>query len=92
VWTFGQEWALNAGFLLLASGNRVFVDGSTVVGGLEVGESKILRGKLGEYIETVTYANKPSYLSELNSNEPFSPEKKAEVEQVYSLFSEDAKA
>lgn len=34
VWTFGQEWALNAGFLLLASGNRVYVDGSTVVGGL----------------------------------------------------------
>lgn len=34
VWTFGQEWALNAGFLLLSSGNRVFIDNSTVVGGL----------------------------------------------------------
>lgn len=52
-----------------------------------MGECKILRGKLGEYIDTVTYTNKPSYLSELNSNEPFSPEKKAEVEQVYNLFS-----
>jgi len=37
VWTYGQELALNAGFLLLASGNRVFVDETTVVGGLEVG-------------------------------------------------------
>ena len=34
VWTFGQELALNAGFMLLASGNKVFVDESTVVGGL----------------------------------------------------------
>jgi ClpP class serine protease len=91
VWTFGQEWALNAGFLLLASGHRVFVDGTTVVGGLEVGESKILRGKLGEYIDTVTYTNTPSYLSELNSSQSFLPEKKAEVQRINSLFSEAAR-
>jgi hypothetical protein len=91
VWTFGQEWALNAGFLLVASGHRVFVDSTTVVGGLEVGEGKILKGKLGEYIDTVTYTNAPSYLSELNSSQPFSPQKKEEVEQVYRLFSEEAK-
>jgi len=34
VWTFAQEWALNAGFLLLASGNQVFVDNCSVVGGV----------------------------------------------------------
>lgn len=90
VWTFGQEWALNAGFLLLASGNRVFVDESTVVGGLEVGEGKILKGKLGEYIDTVTYSNAPSYFSELESKEPFQPEVKQQVEQVYKAFSEEA--
>lgn len=57
VWTFGQEWALNAGFLLLSSGHKVFVDSSTVVGGLEVGETKLLRGKLGDYVSTITYKN-----------------------------------
>lgn len=92
VWTFGQEWALNAGFLLLSSGHRVFVDGTTVVGGLEVGESKIFGGKLSEYIDRVTYTNTPSYLSELNSKQPFNIEKKAEIEQIYSIFSEEAKA
>ena len=34
VWTFGQELALNAGYMLLASGNKVFIDDSTIVGGL----------------------------------------------------------
>jgi ClpP class serine protease len=92
VWTFGQEWALNAGFLLLSSGNRVFVDSSTVVGGLEVGESKLLRGKLGDYINTVTYSNEPSYLSELNSSESFDAAKKEEILRVYSQFSEEAKS
>lgn len=63
VWTFGQEWALNAGFLLLSAGDKAYVDNSTVVGGLEVGESKLLRGKLAEFVNTVTYSNSPSYLS-----------------------------
>lgn len=89
VWTFAQEWALNAGFLLLASGNRVYVDSSSVVGGLEVGESKLLRGKIGEYIETVSYSSAPSYLSELKSNGPIDAAKKAEIEQIYSRFSSE---
>ena len=33
VWTFAQEWALNAGFLLLSTGKRVFVDRTSVIGG-----------------------------------------------------------
>ena len=37
VWTFAQEWAINAGFLLLSTGDRVFVDKASVIGGLEVG-------------------------------------------------------
>lgn len=89
VWTFAQEWALNAGFLLLASGNRVYIDSSSVVGGLEVGESKLLRGKVGEYIETVSYSSAPSYLSELKSNGPIDAAKKAEIEQIYSRFSSE---
>jgi membrane-bound ClpP family serine protease len=79
VWTFGQEWALNAGFLLLTSADRVFIDRSTVVGGLEVGESKLLRGKLGKYLDTVTYSTAPSYLSEANSSESINPTKKEEI-------------
>jgi ClpP class serine protease len=34
VWTFAQEWALNAGFLLLSTGKRVYVDNTSVVGGI----------------------------------------------------------
>ncbi len=71
VWTFAQEWAVNAGFLLLSTGDRVFVDHSSVIGGLEVGEAKLLKGKLGEYISTVTYAREPSYLSEMNKVDSF---------------------
>lgn len=37
VWTFAQEWATNAGFLLLSTGDKVFVGKSSVVGSLEVG-------------------------------------------------------
>ena len=57
VWTFGQEWVLNSANILLASGDKVFVDTTTVVGGCEVGESKIIRGKFSKYIKKVTYAN-----------------------------------
>ena len=56
VWTFAQEWAVNAGFLLLAAGNQVFVDRASVVGGLEVGEAKKSWYKIGSLISTVTYA------------------------------------
>jgi ClpP class serine protease len=34
VWTFGQEYALNAGFMILACGDRVYIDQTTVVGGI----------------------------------------------------------
>ena len=37
VWTFAQDWATNAAFMLLSTGDKVFVDQSSVVGGLEVG-------------------------------------------------------
>jgi ClpP class serine protease len=92
VWTFAQEWALNAGFLLLASGHRVFVNKASVVGGLEVGEAKFLRGKIGEYISTVTYAKQPSYVSEINRTEVFDPAKKEEVLEVNRRLAEDLEA
>jgi ClpP class serine protease len=92
VWTFAQEWATNAGFMLLSTGDRVFVNKASVVGGLEVGESKLLTGKFGEYVSTVTYAREPSYLSEMNRVEPFEGGKKEEVEAVYKIFSQEAEA
>ena len=57
--------------MLLCSGDRVYVDKSSVVGGLEVGEIKILRGRMSEYISNVTYAQHPSYVSEMKKDGEF---------------------
>ena len=32
--TFGEDYAINAGFMLLMSGHRVYADTTTVLGGL----------------------------------------------------------
>ena len=37
VWTFAQDSAINAGFMLLCSGDKVFVNKASIVGGMEVG-------------------------------------------------------
>ena len=64
------------------------MDHSSVIGGLEVGEAKLLKGKLGEYISTVTYAREPSYLSEMNKVDSFDLAKKEEVKGIYRRFSQ----
>ena len=73
--------------LLLLSGNEVYVDDTSIIGGLEVGESKKNLGNLNQYIKNVTYINSPSYYSELHRTESFDPAKKEEAERVYQQFS-----
>ncbi len=48
----------------------------------------MLRGKFGEYISTVTYANEKSYLSEANRLEEMDPIKKQEIEAINNKFSQ----
>ena len=92
VWTFGQEWALNSAALLLASGHRVFVDSTTVVGGCEVGEAKLLRGKWAQYTKNVTYSDGPSYAADSHSEAPFSTEKRKQLENIYGRFGNELQA
>ena len=35
--TFAEQYALNAGLLVLMSGNKIYMDSTTVIGGLECG-------------------------------------------------------
>jgi hypothetical protein len=51
-----------------------------------------LAGKIGEYISTVTYAEQPSYASELKKVDAFDPSKKEELQAVNSRISEDVQA
>ena len=62
--------------MLLQSGDHVYVDKASVIGGLEVGESKMLNAKWSQYVSTVTYAEQPSYVSEMKSDSSFDPSKK----------------
>ena len=78
--------------MMLTRGDRVFVDKASTVGGLEVGESKFLRGKFGEYISTVTYSKQPSYASEMNKVQAFDGTKKEEIEAIYNRFALQAEA
>ena len=48
----------------------------------------MLRGKFGEYVSTITYANEKSYLSEVNRQEEMDPTKKQEIEAINKKFSQ----
>lgn len=37
---------MNSGFMLLMSGNRIYVDSTSIIGGIEQGFSKIINKKL----------------------------------------------
>ena len=42
MYTFVEDYAINAGFLIASNGHKVFADTISVVGGLEVSTSKVV--------------------------------------------------
>ena len=52
-------------------GDKVYIDDTTTIGGLETGTSKIICDKLNSFISPVTYSSSPSYFSEMKKNHEF---------------------
>ena len=55
------------------SGNKVYADSTSVVGGLSNGFNKMINKTFADYISTVTYQNHLSAGSEAKKNESFDP-------------------
>ncbi len=46
IYTFIEDSAVNAGFLLACTGEKIFADTTSIIGGLEVSAEKIVVGDL----------------------------------------------
>lgn len=60
IYTFIEDAAVNAGFLLATSGLKIFADNTSIIGGLEVSTKKIV---LGDFINRISYKNESSLSS-----------------------------
>lgn len=58
---------MNAGYMLLSSGDMIYADRTSLLGGICPDESKIIFGPLKQYLSCVTYSFDPSYESEIVS-------------------------
>jgi ClpP class serine protease len=60
IYTFIEDAAVNAGFLLATGGQKIFADNTSIIGGLEVSNKKIV---LGDFINRISYKNESSLSS-----------------------------
>lgn len=77
--------------MVLLAGDKVFIDSTTVVGGLQNGDSKLDLGNFATYFSSVVYSQGNSYGAELKKDGEFDTTKAQEMQTIFSHFSEQAK-
>jgi len=73
LYTFVEDYAINAGFLLASNGHQIYADNTSIIGGLEVSEYKLI---LGDMIKRITYSTEPSFTSEFSHTQKMDSDKK----------------